>query len=77
MEQTRQNGTAIRTFREMRAMTRDDLAQKIDKSYPYLANIENEHKDPTPEVLHAIAAALDVPVAAIVRRPIYATSSAA
>jgi transcriptional regulator with XRE-family HTH domain len=77
MPDTRQNGYAIRTFREIRGLTRDQLAEKIDKSYPYLANIENEHKDPTPEVIHRIALVLDVPVAAIMRRGIYSEQQAA
>jgi DNA-binding XRE family transcriptional regulator len=70
---TKQNGTAIKTFREMRGMSRDDLVKRLTGvSYPYLANIENEHKDPTPEVLHRIALALDVPLQAIMRRALYA-----
>lgn len=78
MTQTKQNGAAVKTFREIRGLSRDDLVKRIADqhgggvSYPYLANIENEYKDPTPEVLHRIALALDVPVAAILRRPIYA-----
>lgn len=76
-ESRTQNGTAIRTFRELRGLSRDDLAQRVDLSYPYLANIENEHKVPTPEVLHRIALALDVPVAAICRRAIYAAEDGA
>jgi transcriptional regulator with XRE-family HTH domain len=74
--ETKHNGTAIRTFREMRAMSRDDLAQKIGKSYPYLANIELENKEPPAETLNAIALALDVPIAAILRRPLYAQTAA-
>jgi transcriptional regulator with XRE-family HTH domain len=71
--ETKQNGTAIKTFRVLRGLSRDDLVKKLTGvSYPYLANIENEYKDPTPEVLHRIALALDVPVAAICRRPIFA-----
>lgn len=79
MPLTRQNGTAISTFRDMRGMSRNALVDKIIRldtgikmSYPYLANIENEHKEAPSATLHAIAAVLDVPVAAILRRPIYA-----
>lgn len=76
MIETRQNGTTIRVIREIRGLSRDDMAVKIDKSYPYYCNIETERKDPTPEVLHRIARALDVPVAAILRRGIYAEEQA-
>ena len=77
MGNPRQNGTAIRTFRVLRCMSRDELVEKLQTiSYPYLANIENEHKSATPEVLHKIAKALDVPVASIVREPLFATEAA-
>lgn len=69
----RHNGTAIRTFRTIRGVSRDELAQQVGVSYPYFANIENEHKDGTPELLHKIALALDVPIAAILRKPILAS----
>lgn len=36
-------------------------------SYSTLDNIENERKNASPEVLHRIAVALDVPVQAIIR----------
>lgn len=68
----RHNGVAIRTFRTLRGVSRDDLAQQVGVSYPYYANIENEHKDGTPELLHKIALALDVPIAAILRQPLLA-----
>lgn len=70
----RHNGVAIRTFRTVRGISRDDLAKQLGVSYPYFANIENEHKDGTPELLHRIALALDVPVAAILRAPLMAGS---
>jgi transcriptional regulator with XRE-family HTH domain len=83
MPETRQNGTAISTFREMRGMDRNDLVKRITEkhnggvSYPYLSNIENEYKSATPAVLHRIALALDVPVEAIARGPIYDQAEAA
>ena len=76
MPETRQNGTAIRTFREIRGMSRDELAQRVDLSYPYLANLELENKNAKPETVHRIAAALDVPVGAICRRIYAATPEA-
>lgn len=77
MTNRRHNGTAIRTFRTIRGLSRDELAQKVGVSYPYFANIENEHKDGTPELIHRIALALDVPVAAILRQPLLADAQAA
>lgn len=72
----RHNGVAIRTFRTLRGLSRDDLAKRVGVSYPYFANIENEYKDGTPELLHRIALALDVPVAAILRQPLLADTQA-
>jgi len=71
-EPKRHNGSAITTIRKIRGISRDELAQRIGTSYPYLANIENEHKEGTPELIHKIALALDVPVSAIVRQPLMA-----
>lgn len=71
MTETKQNGAAIRAFRESRGYTRDEMAVKIGKSYPYYCNIEYEQKDPPAEVVNKIALALDVPLAAICRRNIY------
>lgn len=74
----KQNGTAIKVFREMRGLDRNGLVEKLEGvSYPYLANIENEYKDPPAVVIQRIALALDVPVAAIVRRPLYAEQDGA
>jgi len=73
--ETRQNGSAIRAIREMRGLSRNSLAAKIGKSYSYYCNIENEHKEPTAEMLHSIAMWLDVPVAALLRRGLYEEES--
>lgn len=69
--QRRQNGVAITTFRELRFIKRDDLAKRLGISYPYLANIENEYKDATPALINRIALELEVPVKALLRRPLY------
>jgi transcriptional regulator with XRE-family HTH domain len=83
---TTQNGTAIRVFREKRGWSRDDLVKKLlddpedettGPSYPHLANIENEHREALPALIHRIARVLDVPVEAIIRRPIYAEAESA
>ena len=57
-------------------MSRDELAQRIDRSTPHLANIENEFADVKVEVLHRIARELDIRVEAICRRPLYAEAEA-
>jgi transcriptional regulator with XRE-family HTH domain len=77
MAPKRHNGVAIRTFRTIRGISRDDLAKQVGVSYPYYANIENEHKDGTPELLHKIALALDIPIAAILRAPLMAETAGA
>lgn len=46
-----------------------DFAKLANLSYPHLDNLENERKDASLEVLYRIAAALDIPVQAIVRDP--------
>lgn len=72
MSETKQNGKAIALFRELlRHQSRDDLAQKLGISYPYLANIENEHKDATPALMYRIASELDIPVEAILRHKMF------
>jgi transcriptional regulator with XRE-family HTH domain len=83
---TTQNGAAIRTFRELRGLSRDDFVKKLltdpddddtGPGYTHVANIENEHRDAKPALLHRIALVLDVPVAAICRKPIYTANESA
>ena len=66
---TRQNGYAVRTFRQLRGLSVDDLAKKIGVTAPHLRNLENEHRSARPEHLAAIALALDVPELALKRMP--------
>lgn len=65
----RHNGAAIRAFRIQAGMKPGEFATKASLSYAHLDNLENERKDASLEVLYRIAAALDVPVRAIVRDP--------
>ena len=65
----RHNGTAIRAFRIKAGMKPGEFASKASVSYAHLDNLENERKQASVEVLYRIAAALDVPVQAIVRDP--------
>lgn len=64
---TRQNGMAIRHLRIKSGKKPGEFATAARISYSTLDNIENERKSASPEVLHRIAAALDVPVQAIIR----------
>lgn len=66
---TRQNGLTIRHMRIKDGVKPGQFATAAQISYSTLDNIENERKSASPEVLHRIAAALDVPVQAIIREP--------
>lgn len=65
----RQNGLAIRHLRIKSGKKPGEFATAARISYSTLDNIENERKNASPEVLHRIAAALDVPVGALIREP--------
>jgi transcriptional regulator with XRE-family HTH domain len=65
----RQNGLAIRHLRIKSGKKPGEFATAARISYSTLDNIENERKNASPEVLHRIAAVLDVPVAALIREP--------
>jgi transcriptional regulator with XRE-family HTH domain len=58
-------GQTIRTMREMRGMTADQLATAVGKSRPYIANIEAGRKPLPPKLLPRVADALHVPQIAI------------
>lgn len=66
---TRHNGLAIRYLRIKDRLKPGEFATKAGISYAHLDNLENERKEASVEVLHRIAAALDVPVRALVRDP--------
>lgn len=62
------NGEALRTFRVLRGLSRQDLAERAKPaSYSHIANLETEEKVASPELVHRLALALDVPVGALVR----------
>lgn len=65
----KQNGSAIRDFRLKTGMKRRDLAERARITYPHMANIENEHKDVSYEVLYRLAAALVVDIRSVLRNP--------
>jgi transcriptional regulator with XRE-family HTH domain len=57
---------AIRELRTAHGLTLDALAAKAGMHTTYLSRIEREHSSPTWEKLTGIAAALDLPISAIV-----------
>jgi transcriptional regulator with XRE-family HTH domain len=60
-------GATLRQFREMRGLKPDELANRVQISRAYLANIEAGRKRLTPVLLARIATELCVPQIAIVR----------
>lgn len=69
---TRHNGATLRAFRIKAGKKLADLAAEANCSYQQLNNVEAERKEASLELLHRLAAALEVPVAALVRDPSYA-----
>lgn len=62
------NGEALKAFRIMRGLSRQELAERAKPvSYSHVANLETEEKVASPELVHRLALALDVPAAALVR----------
>lgn len=66
----RQNGHALRTFREMRGLSVVDLAEKAKVSPPALRNWELENKALPTVKAERLCLALDIRLAAIVRDPL-------
>jgi transcriptional regulator with XRE-family HTH domain len=66
---TRHNGAALRAIRLKSGLKPGELAAKAKCSYQQIDNLENERKGASLELLHRIAAVLEVPVAALVRDP--------
>lgn len=60
-------GSTIREFRELRGIKPDELANKVDISRPYLANIEAGRKRLTPILAARIAKVLEVRQISILR----------
>lgn len=55
-----QNPTAIREAREARGMTQAELAGHVERTHTYISEIEKGDRDARPELLAAIAEALNV-----------------
>lgn len=68
----RHNGETLKTIRIIRGLSRQELAARAaPASYSHIANLETETKVASPELLHRIALALDVPVGALLREPLF------
>jgi transcriptional regulator with XRE-family HTH domain len=58
--------TRIKTLREHRGMTQEELAEKAGVSRTYLARLETARQDPTLSTLEKLAKALRVKVAKLI-----------
>lgn len=67
------NPEALRTIRRDRGVSTSDLARMVGlKGHSHISNIENKHKEASPELIRALADALRVDVLALLgpeRRP--------
>ncbi|WP_077057427.1 helix-turn-helix transcriptional regulator [Streptomyces sp. MP131-18] len=61
------HGAAIRALREARGLSLGRIADLIGRHRGFLCRIESGQRGASPDTLHRIATALDVPVAAITR----------
>jgi transcriptional regulator with XRE-family HTH domain len=55
-------GRMVQQRRHELALSRRDLAERSELSYPYLSQIETGDRDPSLRTMHRLADALDVPV---------------
>lgn len=65
----KQNGSAVRDFRQKAGLSREELGEQSRITYSHVANIENEHKDASLEVLYRVASVLAVDIRSILRNP--------
>jgi len=65
----RVNRHALRVIRERSGLSSSGLARAAGLSQPHVANLENGRRNASPAALMALAAALRVPVVAIIRDP--------
>jgi transcriptional regulator with XRE-family HTH domain len=53
-------GEVIREARNKKAFSLRALAKKLDKTFPYLSDIENDHRIPSEDMLQDLARLLDL-----------------
>jgi transcriptional regulator with XRE-family HTH domain len=64
-----QNGPAVKAIRKQAGRTQEEIAEAAGIDQSYLSLIESEARPATDRVIDAIAAALDVPLDALLRKP--------
>src|SRR6478735_4596657 len=57
---TKEFGDLLRTARERRGMSRNDLGEATGLSYPYISQLETAYRKPSPAAIRKLADALDV-----------------
>jgi len=62
-------GANIRKAREQRGWSQEELADRSGIHRTYISGVERAARNPTIEIVAAIAKALDLPVAALVENP--------
>ena len=55
-------GRSIRKYRIALELAQRELAEEAGISVPFLSQIENGHRDPSPAVLKRLASVLEVPI---------------
>lgn len=66
MQKSKNNlGSIIKTARQNKDYTREQLAEKINISSRYLTSIENEHKKPSYDILYKLIRELGIPADSI------------
>lgn len=55
-------GKSIRKYRTALELAQRELADEASISVPFLSQIENGHRDPSPDVLKRLASVLQVPI---------------
>ena len=62
-------GLNLQQARRERGLSQEELAHRADVHQTYLSGVERGRRNPTVTVLHKIAAALDLDIEDLVRRP--------
>jgi DNA-binding XRE family transcriptional regulator len=77
---SRQFGDLLRRARERRGMSRRDVAEATELSYPYISQLETGYRQPSPAAIQSLASALHISLdemfEAMGRRPAEANPAA-
>lgn len=66
MEIRKQLGTLVRAHRKNRGWTQEELAFEAGRDRSYVSGLERGVRNPTIEVLHSLASAMDLTVSELV-----------